>query len=33
MKNPFHIMLIPTLGCPSKCSYCWSLKRAPDNEH
>jgi len=24
MKNPFHIMLIPTLGCPSKCSYCWS---------
>jgi uncharacterized protein len=17
-------MLIPTLGCPSKCSYCWS---------
>ena len=24
MKNPFHMMLIPTLGCPSKCSYCWS---------
>jgi uncharacterized protein len=24
MKNPFHIMLIPTLGCPSKCKYCWS---------
>lgn len=24
MKNAFHIMLIPTLGCPSKCSYCWS---------
>jgi uncharacterized protein len=24
MKNPFHVMLIPTLGCPSKCSYCWS---------
>jgi uncharacterized protein len=21
---PFHLMLIPTLGCPSKCSYCWS---------
>jgi uncharacterized protein len=21
---PFHVMLIPTLGCPSKCSYCWS---------
>jgi uncharacterized protein len=20
----FHVMLIPTLGCPSKCSYCWS---------
>ncbi len=24
MKNPFHIMIIPTLGCPSKCKYCWS---------
>jgi uncharacterized protein len=24
MKSPFHIMIIPTLGCPSKCSYCWS---------
>jgi len=24
MKTPFHIMLIPTLGCPSKCHYCWS---------
>jgi uncharacterized protein len=24
MKTPFHIMLIPTLGCPSRCSYCWS---------
>ena len=24
MKNAFHIMLIPTLGCPSHCSYCWS---------
>jgi uncharacterized protein len=24
MKNAFHIMLIPTLGCPSRCSYCWS---------
>lgn len=23
-KKPFHVMLIPTLGCPSKCSYCWS---------
>ncbi|NYT02425.1 MAG: TIGR04083 family peptide-modifying radical SAM enzyme [Methanosarcinales archaeon] len=21
---PFHVMLIPTLGCPSSCSYCWS---------
>jgi uncharacterized protein len=20
----FHVMLIPTLGCPSNCSYCWS---------
>ncbi|KZX14531.1 anaerobic sulfatase-maturating enzyme [Methanobrevibacter filiformis] len=19
----FHIMIIPTLSCPSKCSYCW----------
>jgi len=24
MKSPFHIMLIPTLGCPAHCSYCWS---------
>ena len=24
MKNPFHIMLIPTLGCPARCRYCWS---------
>ena len=24
MKNPFHIMIIPTLGCPRKCKYCWS---------
>ncbi|EKF84733.1 TIGR04083 family peptide-modifying radical SAM enzyme [Methanobacterium formicicum] len=20
----FHVMLIPTLGCPSDCEYCWS---------
>lgn len=24
MKNPFHVMIIPTLGCPSRCRYCWS---------
>jgi uncharacterized protein len=24
MKSVFHLMLIPTLGCPSNCSYCWS---------
>src|SRR5512136_3180161 len=24
MKNAFHVMIIPTLGCPSKCAYCWS---------
>jgi uncharacterized protein len=24
VKTPFHVMLIPTLGCPSRCSYCWS---------
>jgi uncharacterized protein len=23
-KRPFHVMVIPTLGCPSKCAYCWS---------
>jgi uncharacterized protein len=23
-KNPFHVMIIPTLGCPSNCAYCWS---------
>ena len=21
---PFHVMIVPTLGCPSNCSYCWS---------
>lgn len=26
----FHVMLIPTLGCPSNCSYCWSSdERSP----
>jgi len=24
IKRPFHVMIIPTLGCPSKCAYCWS---------
>ncbi|MDG6249968.1 radical SAM protein, partial [Methanocalculus sp.] len=24
MKNPFHVMIIPTLGCPGNCAYCWS---------
>ncbi|WP_460007304.1 TIGR04083 family peptide-modifying radical SAM enzyme [Methanogenium cariaci] len=24
MKSPFHVMLIPTLGCPGNCHYCWS---------
>jgi uncharacterized protein len=24
MKNPFHVMIIPTLGCCSHCAYCWS---------
>jgi len=24
MKNPFHVMIVPTLGCPANCSYCWS---------
>ncbi|HYA32674.1 MAG TPA: TIGR04083 family peptide-modifying radical SAM enzyme [Candidatus Bathyarchaeia archaeon] len=23
-KRPFHVMIVPTLGCPSKCAYCWS---------
>ncbi len=21
---PFHVMIIPTLGCPANCGYCWS---------
>ena len=25
---PFHMMLIPTLGCPSNCSYCWSSEES-----
>ncbi|MCR3884446.1 TIGR04083 family peptide-modifying radical SAM enzyme [Methanotrichaceae archaeon M04Ac] len=29
-KKPFHVMIIPTLGCPSSCSYCWSSdERSP----
>src|SRR5512136_1024658 len=24
MKNAFHVMIVPTLGCPSRCAYCWS---------
>ena len=29
-KRPFHVMIIPTLGCPSSCSYCWSSdERSP----
>ena len=27
MKNAFHVMLIPTLGCPARCSYCWSSEK------
>jgi len=23
----FHVMLIPTLDCPSNCSYCWGSKK------
>ena len=23
-KRPFPVMIIPTLGCPSSCSCCWS---------
>jgi sulfatase maturation enzyme AslB (radical SAM superfamily) len=23
-KMVFHVMIIPTLGCPSNCGYCWS---------
>lgn len=21
---PFHVMVVPTLGCPANCKYCWS---------
>ena len=24
MKNAFHVMIVPTLGCPARCRYCWS---------
>ena len=24
VKTAFHVMIVPTLGCPSKCAYCWS---------
>ena len=33
MKNPFHIMLIPTLGCPGKCKYCWSSEEGSPIMH
>ena len=23
----FHIMIIPTLSCPSNCSYCWGSEK------
>lgn len=24
----FHVMLVPTLGCPSNCEYCWSSEES-----
>jgi len=24
----FHVMLVPTLGCPSDCEYCWSSEES-----
>lgn len=24
VKMAFHVMIIPTLGCPANCNYCWS---------
>lgn len=24
----FHVMLVPTLGCPSNCAYCWSSEES-----
>jgi uncharacterized protein len=26
----FHVMIIPTLGCPSNCGYCWSSEEDSD---
>ena len=23
VKMTFHVMIIPTLNCPSNCKYCW----------
>ena len=23
VKMTFHVMIIPTLNCPSRCKYCW----------
>jgi uncharacterized protein len=28
MKTPFHVMIIPTLRCPARCTYCWSSEHA-----
>lgn len=33
MKSPFHIMIIPTLGCPSSCKYCWSSEEGSPVMH
>ena len=26
----FHVMIVPTLGCPSNCCYCWSSEEDSD---
>lgn len=26
----FHVMIVPTLGCPSNCGYCWSSEEDSD---
>ena len=26
----FHVMLVPTLGCPSNCGYCWSSEEGSE---
>ena len=29
-KMTFHVMIIPTLNCPSNCKYCWGSENTKE---